>query len=89
MMQSTSFPQDLSLLTTQGGDPGDTRDPGLEQGTEGSMGSLGWFLAVPWAPQARTGMAAEFSPWISVVGGEGRHKSSKGHQMLVPLQERI
>lgn len=46
-------------------------------------------LAVPWAPQARTGMAAEFSLWISVVGGEGRHKSSKGHQTLVPLQERI
>lgn len=35
------------------------------------------------------GMAAEFSSWISVVGGEGRHKSSKGHQILVPLQERI
>lgn len=23
-------------------------------------------------------MAAEFSSWISVAGGEGRHKSSKG-----------
>lgn len=27
-------------------------------------------------------MAAEFSSWISVAGGEGRHKSPKGHHIL-------
>lgn len=94
--------KDLSLLTIQGvsgaSRVGDTGAPGLEQFWEAQR--VPWHLGVGsfssrnpgsalGTTQTRTGVAAEFSSWISVVGGEGRHKSSKGHHILVPLQERI
>lgn len=63
--------------------------------TEGSMESVGWLLlqhkscgCLGHQPNQDNGWQ-QFSSWISMVGGEGRHKSSKGHQILVPLQERV